>query len=65
MSVKSTVLTPCSLEKALRAGCNLVSLLLSGLAYSSTLKMKATCSSETSDRLQNTQLWYPKDRTFY
>jgi hypothetical protein len=40
-------------------------MLVSCLAYSSTLKMKATCSSETSvDFQRTTQRYIPEKRTF-
>jgi hypothetical protein len=37
--------------------------LVSCAAYSSTLKMEAICSSETSDFQQTTRLYIPEDRT--
>jgi hypothetical protein len=38
--------------------------MVSSLAYSSTLKMEATCSSETSVEFQrNTRHYTPEDRT--
>jgi hypothetical protein len=40
--------------------------LVSCLVYSSTLKMEATCSSETSVDLQwTTRRYIPEDRTLY
>jgi hypothetical protein len=77
LDVKSSVfcdITPCSLLKIIRrfGGIYLIDLqvllatclrLLSCLAYSSTLKMEATCSSETSvDFLQKTRRYIPENR---
>jgi cobalamin biosynthesis protein CobD/CbiB len=57
-------ITMCSLYIQPTAVFANVFMLASCLAYSSTLKMKATCSSETSVDFQQTYTaLYPRDRT--
>jgi hypothetical protein len=46
--------------------CFILLVLLEELTYSSTLKMEATCSSETSvDYQRTTRSYIPEDRTLY